>query len=136
MIPLQSPFSSTAAGIQLSIGESLSNRLAGRYRTLKPYFSFLISNPNPLQKIVMLIATLLKILCFFVESLLSSYHRVIKSQEIGAVNDRPYSYDAASSIFSMNIPYPLVGSLTRTWVTAPTSLPFCKIGLPNTRDYH
>ena len=31
---------------------------------------------------------------------------------------------AAFSIFSMKIPYPVVGSLMRTWVTAPTSLPF------------
>ena len=26
-------------------------------------------------------------------------------------------------IFSAKIPYPLVGSLTKTWVTAPTSFP-------------
>ena len=31
---------------------------------------------------------------------------------------------AAFNIFSMNIPYPVVGSLMRTWVTAPTILPF------------
>ena len=31
---------------------------------------------------------------------------------------------AAFSIFSMKIPYPVVGSLMRTCVTAPTSLPF------------
>ena len=31
---------------------------------------------------------------------------------------------AALSIFSINIPYPVVGSFTITWVTAPTSLPF------------
>ena len=37
---------------------------------------------------------------------------------------------AAFSIFSAKIPYPLVGSLTKTWVTAPTSLPLCKIGEP------
>ena len=30
----------------------------------------------------------------------------------------------AVSIFSMKIPYPVVGSFMRTWVTAPTSLPF------------
>ena len=29
----------------------------------------------------------------------------------------------AFSIFSMKIPYPLVGSFKRTWVTAPTSFP-------------
>ena len=28
-------------------------------------------------------------------------------------------YPAASSIFSIKIPYPRVGSFTRTWVTAP-----------------
>ena len=37
---------------------------------------------------------------------------------------------AASTIFSIKIPYPLVGSFTKTWVTAPISLSFCKIGLP------
>ena len=30
---------------------------------------------------------------------------------------------AALSIFSMKIPYPSVGLATKTWVTAPTSLP-------------
>ena len=30
---------------------------------------------------------------------------------------------AASSMFSMKMPYPVVGSLTRTCVTAPTSFP-------------
>ena len=34
-------------------------------------------------------------------------------------------------ILSMNIPYPLVGSLISTWVTAPTSLPFWIMGLPD-----
>ena len=38
---------------------------------------------------------------------------------------------AASSIFCIKIPYPCVGSSTRTWVTAPISLPFCTIGLPD-----
>ena len=32
-------------------------------------------------------------------------------------------YAAASSIFSMKMPYPVVGSFTSTWVTAPTSFP-------------
>ena len=35
-----------------------------------------------------------------------------------------------SSIFSIKIPYPLVLSCTRTWVTAPTNLPFWMIGAP------
>ena len=35
-----------------------------------------------------------------------------------------YDYFAASNIFSMKIPYPLVGSFTKTWVTAPTIRPF------------
>ena len=35
-----------------------------------------------------------------------------------------------SSIFSINIPYPRVGSFTSTWVTAPTSFPSWMIGLP------
>ena len=37
----------------------------------------------------------------------------------------------SASISSMDMPYPLVGSETRTCVTAPTSLPFCIIGLPD-----
>ena len=32
-------------------------------------------------------------------------------------------YAAASNIFSIKIPYPVVGSFTSTWVTAPTSFP-------------
>ena len=38
----------------------------------------------------------------------------------------------AFSIFSMKIPYPLVGSFTITCVTAPTILPFWMIGEPDT----
>jgi len=41
-------------------------------------------------------------------------------------------FSAAFSIFSINMPYPVVGSLTRTWVSAPTSLPPRMIGLPDT----
>ena len=41
-------------------------------------------------------------------------------------------YAAASNMFSIKIPYPVVGSLTRTWVTAPTSFPSCIIGEPDT----
>ena len=44
----------------------------------------------------------------------------------------PLPYAAASSIFSIKIPYPVVGSFTSTWVTAPTSLPSWMIGLPLT----
>ena len=44
----------------------------------------------------------------------------------------PYIYAAASNIFSIKMPYPVVGSLTRTWVTAPMSLPSWMIGLPLT----
>ena len=40
-----------------------------------------------------------------------------------AAVSRTHSYDAASSMLSIKIPYPLVGSFTRTWVTAPTSFP-------------
>ena len=36
------------------------------------------------------------------------------------------------NIFSMKIPYPVVGSLMRTCVTAPTSLPFWIMGEPDT----
>ena len=39
---------------------------------------------------------------------------------------------AASNIFSMKMPYPVVGSFTRTCVTAPTSFPSCIIGEPDT----
>ena len=44
------------------------------------------------------------------------------------------AYDARSpiwfSMLSINIPYPVVGSLMRTCVTAPTSLPFWMMGSP------
>ena len=43
-----------------------------------------------------------------------------------------YFYAAASNMFSIKMPYPVVGSLTRTWVTAPMSLPSCIIGEPDT----
>ena len=33
------------------------------------------------------------------------------------------AWTQCSSMFSINIPYPLVGSLTKTWVTAPTNFP-------------
>ena len=36
------------------------------------------------------------------------------------------------NIFSIKIPYPLVESCTKTWVMAPTILPFCSTGLPLT----
>ena len=36
----------------------------------------------------------------------------------------------SSNIFSIKIPYPLVGSLTNTCVTAPMIFPSCRIGLP------
>ena len=41
---------------------------------------------------------------------------------------------AAFSIVSRKIPYPLVGSFSSTWVTAPTNLPFCKMGEPDMSD--
>ena len=40
-------------------------------------------------------------------------------------------FSASASIFSINIPYPVVGSPMRTWVTAPTSRPSCTMGLPD-----
>ena len=43
-----------------------------------------------------------------------------------------YFYAAASSMFSIKMPYPVVGSLTRTGVTAPTNFPSCIIGEPDT----
>lgn len=36
----------------------------------------------------------------------------------------------AWSIFSIKIPYPRVGSFTKTWVTAPIIFPFWRIGEP------
>ena len=47
-----------------------------------------------------------------------------------------FFYPAASSIFSIKIPYPAVGSFTSTWVTAPTSFPSCRIGEPDRSDCH
>jgi len=43
-------------------------------------------------------------------------------------------FSDSASIFSANIPYPFVESLTKTCVTAPTILPFCRIGEPLTSD--
>ena len=43
-------------------------------------------------------------------------------------------YAAASSIFSMKMPYPVWGSFTRTWVTAPMSFPSWMMGEPLTND--
>ena len=40
------------------------------------------------------------------------------------------------SIFSIKMPYPAVGSFMRTWVTAPTSLPFWMMGEPLRRCYN
>ena len=51
------------------------------------------------------------------------------------LSGRAVFHPAASSIFSIKIPYPEVGSFTRTWVTAPMSLPSCKIGEPDTSDW-
>ncbi len=43
-------------------------------------------------------------------------------------------FSASANIFLMKIPYPLVGSFTNTWVTAPISLSFWIIGEPDTSD--
>ena len=43
-----------------------------------------------------------------------------------------YFLSVSESIFSINIPYPRVGSLTNTWVTAPTSFPSWMMGEPLT----
>ena len=43
-------------------------------------------------------------------------------------------FSASESIFSINMPYPRVGSFTKTCVTAPMSLPFWIIGEPLTSD--
>ena len=52
------------------------------------------------------------------------------------LSGRATFYPVASSIFSIKIPYPEVGSFTKTWVTAPISFPSCKMGLPDTSDWH
>ena len=41
-------------------------------------------------------------------------------------------FSASANMFSINIPYPFAGSLTRTCVTAPTSFPFWITGDPLT----
>lgn len=41
---------------------------------------------------------------------------------------------AAVNMFSIKIPYPRAGSSINTCVTAPTSRPSCKIGLPDMGD--
>lgn len=49
--------------------------------------------------------------------------------------DEHYNYftlSTSENIFSINIPYPRVESFIKTCVTAPTSLPFCKMGDPDT----
>ena len=43
-----------------------------------------------------------------------------------------FYFSASVSIFSINIPYPLVGLFTKTCVIAPTNFPFWIIGLPLT----
>ena len=45
-----------------------------------------------------------------------------------------FIFSASANMFSIKIPYPLVGSFTKTCVTAPTSFPFWIIGLPLTSD--
>ena len=52
------------------------------------------------------------------------------------LSGRAVFHPAASSIFSMKIPYPAVGSFTSTWVTAPTSFPSWRMGEPDTSDCH
>lgn len=42
----------------------------------------------------------------------------------------PHLSPASSTIVSAQMPYPLVGSSTNTWVTAPMSFPFWIMGLP------
>ena len=53
-------------------------------------------------------------------------------KKIGDKLPLSYIHPAASSIFSIKIPYPMVGSFTSTWVTAPTIFPFWQIGEPLT----
>ena len=41
------------------------------------------------------------------------------------------AWTQCSSMFSIKIPYPLAASWTKTWVTAPITFPFCRMGLPD-----
>ena len=45
-----------------------------------------------------------------------------------------FIFSASANIFSIKIPYPLVGSFTKTCVTTPTIRPFCRMGEPDTSD--
>ena len=59
-------------------------------------------------------------------------HRAMRRWKLGRIYDtRAMGIWAAFNIFSMKIQYPVVESLIRTCVTAPTSLPFWMIGEPD-----
>ena len=59
-------------------------------------------------------------------------HRAKRRWNLGRAYDAfAIGICAAFSMFSINIPYPVVGSLIKTCVTAPTSLPFWIIGEPD-----
>lgn len=47
-----------------------------------------------------------------------------------AAADSVLTESAVFSMFSAKIAKPFVGSLTNTWVTAPTNFPSCKMGEP------
>lgn len=66
----------------------------------------------------------------------SLYHKAYRIQEKGGSKLPPHNYPAASSIFLIYIPYPVVGLFPKTWLTAPTSLLSCMIGLSLTSDCH
>ena len=66
----------------------------------------------------------------------SDHHNRGTTHKKAGANYPCFSFHAASSIFSIKIPYPIVGSFTKTCVTAPTSFPPCIIGLPLRSDCH
>ena len=61
---------------------------------------------------------------YFVTICTQDRKKILSKISVGTPREGcPYVYAAASNIFSMKMPYPVVGSFTKTWVTAPTSLP-------------
>ena len=60
-------------------------------------------------------------------------HRAMRRWNLGRIYDtRATGICTEVSIFSIKMPYPVVGSLISTWVTAPTSLSFWMMGEPDT----
>ena len=69
-----------------------------------------------------------------VHLILFVYMQNLLPKKTGANRPRHKFYFAVSSIFSRKMPWPRVGSFTKTWVTAPMSFPSWMMGLPDTVD--